>query len=43
MHLEGGCDEMHATTISIYKSDLKSPKLDQHYMETIEKLQQGDL
>jgi hypothetical protein len=40
--------EMHATTISMCKSDLKdiileAAKLDQHYVQTKEKLQQGSL
>jgi hypothetical protein len=40
--------EMHATTISMYKSDLKdiileAAKSDQQYMEIKEKLQQGNL
>jgi hypothetical protein len=40
--------EMHATTISMYKYDLKdiileAAKSDQHYMEIKEKLQQGNL
>jgi hypothetical protein len=39
--------EMHATTISMYKSDLKDrilevAKLDQHYLQTKETLQQGN-
>jgi hypothetical protein len=41
-------DEVHATTISMYKSNLKdkiveAAKSDQHYMETKEKLQQCNL
>jgi hypothetical protein len=40
--------EMHATTISMCKYDLKdkileAAKLDQHYVQTTEKLQQGNL
>jgi hypothetical protein len=40
--------EMHATSISMYKSDLKdemleTAKLDQHYVEIKAKLQQGNL
>jgi hypothetical protein len=40
--------EMHATTISMYQSDLKdiileAAKSDQKYMEVKEKLQQGNL
>jgi hypothetical protein len=39
---------MYVTTISMYKFDLKDkileyPKLDEHYLETKEKLQQGNL
>jgi hypothetical protein len=39
--------KMHATTISMYKTDLKdkilvATKSDQHYVQTIEKLQQGN-
>jgi hypothetical protein len=40
--------DMHATTISMCNSDLNDkileiPKLDQHYVQTTEKLQQGNL
>jgi hypothetical protein len=40
--------EMHATTISMYQSDLKhriteAAKLDLQYKELVEKLQQGNL
>jgi hypothetical protein len=45
--LSGRVHEMHTTSISMYKSYLKdkileASKLDQHYMETKEKLQEGN-
>jgi protein associated with RNAse G/E len=46
--LNGRVHEMHVTTINMYKSDLKDrikevAKSNQQYMETKEKLQQGNL